>query len=73
MNDLIQALLILQKYITEDDDAWNWPTQCEHDELIVNVSPDNVSEEDINRLHALGFISDDGPYGTFTSFKFGSC
>ena len=41
MDDLIEALKIFRKYT----DAYN-PTNCTHDEFLVNVDPDKVSEED---------------------------
>lgn len=41
MNDLIKALQIFAKYT----DA-KYPTSCEHDIFYVQVSPDDVSDED---------------------------
>lgn len=47
------------------------PFQCEHDELIINVDPQIVSEEDKRKLDDLGiFIGDD--YECFKSFRYGS-
>ena len=71
MNDLIEALQILNKYADQKD---RWPTHCEHDCLYVHagIDPDEVSEKDIKRLEELGFEEDDD--GTcFISFRFGSC
>jgi hypothetical protein len=67
MKDLIVALNIFLKY---GDPAY--PTQCQHDILIVNINPDIVSNEDKTRLKELGFDSYKGePW--FSSFRFGSC
>ncbi len=66
MNDLIEALEIFKKYCGNKPN----PTTCEHDMLFVNcVSPDEVSDEDKNRLNHLGFI----PYEdfAFVSYRFG--
>lgn len=67
MEDLISALNIFLKYGNSE-----WPTWCRHDELHVNISPDVVSESDINILEELGFRIDD-ENDDFVSFKFGSC
>jgi hypothetical protein len=71
MNNLIQALQILSKYGNPKR-----PTHCEHDELTINpeISPINVSDEDIERLDELGFFVtvDDGEE-LFKSYRFGSC
>ena len=68
MGDLIEALTILLKY--GDHYA---PTHCEHDELTIgNIDPDDVSEEDKNRLDELGFFVCDEDE-CFKSFRFGSC
>lgn len=56
MEDLIQALLIFQKYLKPGDLGYDFPTECEHDELYVNVNPDIVSVEDKTILLELGFI-----------------
>ncbi len=69
MNDLIEALQILAKYTSDST-----PTHCEHDVLMVNVDPADVSAEEIARLDELGFIAtkqDGDP--AFISFRFGSC
>lgn len=71
MEDLIEALTILKKYISPDDEyGREFPTTCEHDMLFVNcVSPDVVSDEDKSRLKELGFV----PYDNFAfvSYRFG--
>lgn len=70
MKDLIEALTIFLKYKNLE-----WPTYCEHDVLyIMEVTEEEVSEEDKKRLGELGFRfsenSDAGP--TWLSFKYGS-
>ena len=40
MEDLIKALTILNKYL--DGYHKNYPTICEHDELIVYVDPEKI-------------------------------
>lgn len=69
VDNLIEALTIMRKYANP-----SFPTNCSHDLLYVNVSPELVSEEDLARLDALGFHPDtefasDG----FVSYLFGSC
>jgi len=69
MEDLIKALQIFSKYIT-DDYVRKHPTKCEHDMLFVNcVRPDEVSNEDKKELETLGFV----PYEdfAFVSYRFG--
>ena len=71
MNDLIEALQILQKYAKNV----NWPTHCEHDILYISdecVDPKEVSEEDKAKLDSLGFHID-SDLDCFASFRFGSC
>jgi len=67
MKDLIEALTILLKYGNPQ-----FPTHCEHDELYVDIDPEQVSEEDKKRLYELGFFPSEELTG-FTSYKFGSC
>jgi hypothetical protein len=69
MEDLIKALQILLQYGNP-----NYPTHCEHDEMIIcGIDPDDVSEADINQLDELGFfVSNDYGDKIFKSFKFGS-
>ena len=66
MKDLIEALLIFQKY---KDVAY--PTHCDHDVLrIMAVGRDEVSAEDAVRLGQLGFFWSEED--AWVSFKFGS-
>ncbi len=65
MKDLIEALTILLKY----GDPYA-PTHCEHDVLTVMVKAEDVGEEDLARLDALGFK--EGEDGYLRSFRFGS-
>jgi phenylpropionate dioxygenase-like ring-hydroxylating dioxygenase large terminal subunit len=65
MDDLIQALQILRKYGNQQ-----YPTNCEHGSLWVNIENEDVSEEDVKTLDKLGFIKDE-EYGGFVSFRFG--
>lgn len=68
MDDLIEALTILRKYLPEE--CSHWPTNCGHDELfIMDVEPEDVSAADKARLEELGF-NDNGDH--FSSFRFGS-
>ncbi len=67
MDDLIEALTIMRKYASPQ-----YPTNCEHDELFVNISPALVSAADLERLDELGFFPNSEVEG-FTSFRFGSC
>ncbi len=68
MEDLIKALQIFLKYGNH-----KYPTNCSHDELaIMEISPTDVSKEDIEELEKLGFIISDEEDGYFKSFKFGS-
>ena len=66
MRDLIEALTILLKY-----GDYYTPTHCEHDRLMIGrIDPDDVSEEDKNRLDELGFFVCDEDE-CFKSFRFG--
>ena len=67
MEDLIKALQIFLKYGNP-----MCPTNCSHDQLFVDISPDVVSDEDQLVLDGLSFIPDDEEDG-FISFRFGSC
>lgn len=54
MKDLIKALTILSKYSKA-----KYPIQCEHDIMfIVDVDPDDVSQEDKDMLEKLHFEYD---------------
>jgi hypothetical protein len=66
MDDLIEALTILRKYGNP-----SYPTHCSHDMLTICISPDGVSDEDIQRLDELG-VFDAEDEGCFASFRFGS-
>lgn len=70
MKDLIEALQIFLKYKNP-----RWPTHCEHDVLyIMEVTADEVSEEDKIRLNELGFhfSEDAGGEPGWQSYRFGS-
>tara|TARA_Y100000310_G_scaffold344477_1_gene457450 strand:- start:338 stop:553 length:216 start_codon:yes stop_codon:yes gene_type:complete len=70
MDELIEALTILRKYGNPRN-----PTLCEHDTLYINdeISSNDVSSEDKERLEELGFKSKN-EYGDaqFVSYRFGS-
>lgn len=71
MNELIEALMILSKYLTENDYAYKWPTSCYNGEMKVSVSPNIVSTQDIIKLQELGF-QPDYYWDNFISIKYGS-
>ncbi len=67
MSDLIEALQIFLKYANPE-----WPTNCAHDVLsIMEVTLEQVTKEDVERLEELGFSWDEDE-GVFQSFRFGS-
>jgi len=69
MDDLIKALTIFRQYGNPE-----WPTHCEHDQLYVDIHPEDVSPDHIKELEDLGFlVGSDDTDGGFYSFKFGSC
>ena len=71
MKNLILALQILLKYGNPTH-----PTMCDHDVLIISpeISPDDVSKDDINTLKKLGFnITSEYGEECFASYKYGSC
>lgn len=68
MKELIEALQIFLKYGNRD-----YPTNCSHDYLWVNVDVKKVSDEDLKRLDELGFFPDEEIGEGFGSFKYGSC
>lgn len=70
MDDLIEALTILSKYL--DKKGCRLPTRCEHDVLLIDpvVNTDNVSLEDQKRLEDLGFVFME-EYDSFGSYRFG--
>lgn len=70
MKDLIEALQIFLKYKNP-----TYPTHCEHDIMcIMDVTKEEVSEEDKKRLDELGFNWTEDAAGEpgWASFKFGS-
>ena len=67
MDDLIEALTILKKHMEET----RWPTNCDHDILMVMCQKQDLPEEDVNRLKGLGFNWNDG-CECWASFRFGS-
>lgn len=67
MEDLINALLIFKKYRNS-----KFPTNCEHDVLmIMEIEKDELSEEDKKEVARLGFFWSESE-GCWSSFKFGS-
>ena len=67
MKELIEALTIFAKYMSEDN---KYPTACEHDILYICGLEREISEEDAKRLEELGFFpNDDG----WASYRYGSC
>ncbi len=69
LSRLIEALTILLKYGDPD-----FPTHCEHDELMIcGIKPEDVSKEDIAKLDELGFTVS-SPWGekVFMSYRYGS-
>lgn len=71
IEQLIEAMQIFAKYVGD-----SFPTNCEHDTLVVCVTPSEVSEEDRTRLAELGFSPDADDIDNaehFSSFRFGSC
>lgn len=69
MEDLIKALQIFLKYGNP-----HAPTHCEHDIMYINsgIDPKLVSKEDREELKKLGFFKDK-EFGTFASYRYGSC
>jgi len=69
MNDLIKALMIIEKY------NHDFRTFCAHDILcICGVEPEEVSEEDIDLLEEFGFfVGEDCGETALQSFRWGSC
>jgi hypothetical protein len=67
MDALIEALTIMRKYANPE-----FPTNCTHDLLWVDVSPALVSPQDLARLEELWFTPNEDGIG-FSSTFFGSC
>jgi hypothetical protein len=65
LTKLIEALNIFIKYGYPYS-----PTHCEHDTLYVMIDPEDVSEEDKEKLEILGFSPND--MNGFSSYYFGS-
>ena len=65
MENLIKALQIFLKYGNQE-----YPTNCIHDEMYVNIDSYIVSDIDKMLLDELGFMPTDE--GGFISYKFGS-
>lgn len=70
MEDLIKALTILSKYIT-DDYHKKYPTCCDHDTLWVAVDYTQIPEDELKQLADLGFVPDTD-LGNMVSHRFGS-
>lgn len=67
MKELIEALQIFLKYGNP-----NYPTHCEHDELIIcGINPNDVSEDDKIKLKELGFFISEADE-CFKSYRYGS-
>lgn len=67
MEDLIKALQIFMKYKNS-----KYPTNCSHDVLaIMEISREDVSEEDNSKLDELGFFWSEEEE-CYMSFRFGS-
>jgi hypothetical protein len=68
MKELIEALSIFLKYKNVRN-----PTHCSHDVLsIMEITKDDVSEEDQARLEELGFFWSESSGGCWQSFRYGS-
>jgi len=67
MEKLIEALQIFLKYKNE-----TYPTNCEHDILmVVGITEEEVSKEDKDKLCELGFRWN-SEYDCWSSFHYGS-
>lgn len=68
MDDLIEALTIFRKYKNVTN-----PMHCEHDTLmVVDVTKEEVSEQNAKRLEELGFLWSESSDGCWLSYRFGS-
>lgn len=67
MEDLIQALLIFNKYSKDE-----YPSRCDYEVFHICISPRDVSKDDISKLEKLGFEAD-YENDDFFSYRFGSC
>ncbi len=69
MEDLIKALIILNKYVS--DYGKDYPCHCEHDILMIcGVECEDISVLDLIWLDHYGFFEDEEG---MSSYKFGSC
>lgn len=70
MKALLEAFTIFAKYIPNME----YPTICQHDELLVLCDPELVSEEDMKKLSELGFdpANLDTGEACFRSWRYGS-
>jgi len=66
LSNLIAGLMIFLKY-----GDISYPTHCEHDVMMVCVSPDKVSKEDKLLLEKYGFHVDEDD-DCFKSYRYGS-
>lgn len=69
MSDLIKALTILSKYMTPSE--LKYPTNCDHDILMVCCRKQLLSDEDMAELEKCSFEWND-EYDCWTSYRFGS-
>lgn len=71
MKDLIEALQLMQSYLTEDV---RWPSCCEHDCIYFHLGLQwsDFSPEHQERLDELGFGWDDDLECIYST-RFGSC
>jgi hypothetical protein len=53
LKEFAEAILILSKYTDK-----KYAISCSHEIIIVQVSPDDVSDEDIDRLKKMSFYPD---------------
>lgn len=65
--ELIEGLSLMSRHLNN----MTSPLHCEHDTLYVMADPEAFSEEELNRLDALGFFPDANGV-CFQSFRFGS-
>lgn len=73
MQDLIEALTILKKYLIKQADAYlyKYPTKCKNGKLLVCVKYININKQDLERLEDLGFEPDEFT-GYMVSYRFGT-
>lgn len=71
MNDLIEALTIISKYLDKESYRYKCPIHCEHDVMCVSGDWEFFSTEDKRKLEKLGFLYSD-EYNCIISYRFGS-